>query len=194
MPSLAVITSVVMPDTSLWYAFDHFDDIGGVPPDAVNQGLYRLKDDEVSHYDIGATIRVLENGPDSSLYVGAGCGVMRYANDSWETLLETNCGQQEIVSCLVPLEIAFDDHGTVWVGGPYCLAAYNGESWIKFDIPASRVLAAANGSIWTRGWDGKQDSSCCISHISGGQWTTYTLAADIPVDDELLNELLRESD
>ena len=187
---LRMTTSVMMPDDSLWYAFDKFDDAGGSLPYYQNHGLYRLKDAQITHFDIPATIRVLEVAPDGYLYVGAGCGVMRFRDDSWETLLEIDCNRPTSGTKLHPLDIAFSENGTVWVGGAHSLASYSNNSWTEFDIPAARVVVASDGTIWTRGWDGWANSECCLTHISGTQTITYTYTSDVPVEPTVLNSLL----
>jgi hypothetical protein len=193
-PDLMMTTSAIMPDNSLWYAFDVFDDAGGSPPYSQNQGLYRLKDGRITHFDVPATIRVLEVAPDGHLYVGAGCGVMRFRDESWETLLDLDCSHRTSVTKLSPLDIAFAEDGTVWVGGAHSLASYSSGSWIELDIPAVRVVFATDGTIWTRGWDGRANSNCCLTHITGSQWITYTISAEIPAEPELLNTLLNRSE
>ena len=193
-PDSMITTSVMMPDNSLWYAFDEFDAIGGSPPYSQNQGLYRLKDGLITHFDIPATIRVLEVAPDGHLYVGAGCGVMRFRDESWETLLELDCSRRTSVTKLRPLAITFTEDRTVWVGGAFSLVSYDGESWTEYDIPAARVVVATDGTIWTRGWDGWANSDCCLTHITGTQWITYTWTSDVPVEPEVLNSLLGQPD
>jgi len=188
-PDMAITTSAVTPDGSLWYAFDTFDDFGGSPPYSQNYGLYRLKDGQVSHFDIPATIRVLEVAPDGSLYVGAGCGVLHYHADNWEILLNVDCDHPHAVSGLFPLNIAFADGGDVWVGGALKLARFNGRTWKEYDIPAVRVALASDDTVWTIGWNGRADSHCCITHLAGGEWITYTLTANVSVEPEVLQSL-----
>jgi hypothetical protein len=60
-PDLHMTTSTLTPENSLWYAFDKFDDAGGSYPYSPNQGLYRLKDGLITHYDIPATIPLEKN-------------------------------------------------------------------------------------------------------------------------------------
>jgi hypothetical protein len=189
-PDLHMTTSIVTPDNSLWYAFDKFDDAGGSYPYSPNHGLYRLKDGLITHFDIPATIRVLEAAPDGHLYVGAGCGVMRFRDESWETVLDIDCSYRSSVAKLRPLEITFAEDGTVWVGGAHSLASYRSGSWTEYDIPAPRIVVAVDGTIWTRGWDGRANVECCLTHISGTQTITYTYASDVPVEPAVLNALL----
>lgn len=188
-PDSLITTSATMPDNSFWYAFDEFDDAGGSPPYSPNGGLYRLKDGLITHFDIPATIRVLEVSPDGHLYVGAGCGVMRFRDESWETLLDSDCSQRTSVTKLFPLDIAFAEDDTVWVGGAYSLASYSNGSWTEFDIPAMRVAIAPDDTVWTLGWDGRANSDCCLTHITGSHWLTYTMSTDVPIEPELLGEL-----
>ena len=187
---LKMTTAAATPDGSLWYAFDIFDAIGATPPGSQNHGLYRLNGGLVSHFDISAPIRVLEVAPDGSLYVGAGCGVMRYSNESWETLLEIDCDHETLVTKLRSLAITFAEDGTVWVGGAFSLASYDGHAWTEYDIHASRIAEASDGTIWTRGWDGRANSNCCLTQLTGTQWITYTWTSDVPAEPEVLKSLL----
>jgi hypothetical protein len=151
--------------------------------------LYRRLDGEIIHYDIPATIRVLEVAPDGSLFIGAGCGVLRYRDDVLESLLDIDCNPDQPVSGLFPLDIAFTNDGRAWVGGAYNLASYNSSGWIEYDIPAQRVAIASDGTIWTYGWDGRAEHNCCLTHIAGSQLITYTLTADIPAEPKVLMSL-----
>ena len=188
LPDPAVTTSAVTPDDSLWYGFDRY-----VSGDSPPHGLYRLKNGEITHFDIPATIRVLEAGPDGSLYVGAGCGVMRFRDEAWEMLMESDCDQPSSLHKFV-LDFAFAEDGTLWAGDPYSLASYRDGSWTEFDIHAARVEIAPDGTIWARGWDGRSNSNCCVTQITRSQWLTYTWSADIPAEPELLRELFDQPD
>lgn len=177
---LAITSSALTGDGSLWYALDQFDSIGGSSPYEPNRGLYRLKDGRVTHFDIPATIRVLEAGPDGHLYLGAGCGVMRFVDGRPETLLEVDCSAPSPVDGLFPLNISFAEDGRIWVGGATRLASFDGRDWEAYDISALRVALADDGSIWAKGWDGRAGSNCCLTHLTGGDWITYTWEAEIP--------------
>ena len=139
-PGPGITSSAVTPGGSLWYALDQFDDVGGSPPYSQNYGLYRLQDGQVSHYDIPGTIRVLKVAPDGSLYVGAGWGVLRHHSGNWETLLNLECCQRDLLETLAPLDIAFTDGGDVWVGGAHNLGRFDGERWTEYDMGASLKL------------------------------------------------------
>jgi ligand-binding sensor domain-containing protein len=188
-PSTTISSSAVTPDGSLWYGFDQFDGVGGAYPGGQNHGLYRIKDGEVSHFDVPATIRVLEVAPDGSLYVGAGCGVLRYRMEKWETLANVDCDNSSFDGPVFPFDIAFAPNGDVWVGGIHGLARFDGRTWSEYDIKARRILVAPDGSVWTDGWDGRADSDCCFTHLTGGTWVTYTHSAALPVSDDLLERI-----
>jgi hypothetical protein len=188
-PDTEMTTSAVTLDESLWYAFDKFDEAGGSAPDSKKQGLFRLKEGEVTVFDIPNTIRILEATPDGALYVGAGCGVLRFRDEEMETLLDLECGRRTSVSKLFPMDIDIADDGLVWVSGVYSLASFDGEDWQEYDIPSVRAVLASDGSLWARGWDGRAGSECCLTHISGGQWMTYTWTADIPAEPHVLSSL-----
>lgn len=188
-PSKAITSSAVTPDGSLWYAFDEFDDVGGSAPYSQNLGLYRLKDGQVSHFDIPGTIRVLEAAPDGSLYVGAGCGVLRYGRDRWETLANVDCERSSFAGPMFPFAFAFAENGDVWVGGVHRLARFDGTTWTEYDVRARRILVAADGSVWAEGWDGRANSACCFTHIAGSTAVTYTYSATLPVSEDLLKRI-----
>jgi len=188
-PDPSITTSAVTPDGALWYAFDIFDSGGGSPPGGQNAGLYRLSDGQVSHYDVPHTIRVLELSPDGALYVGAGCGVLTYQAGEWETLLEPACDGQAPVIRLFPINITFAADGDVWVGDAFSLARYDGRAWQEYGISALQVVPAPDGTIWARGWDGRAGSDCCLTHITGSTWDTYTWSAEIPAGPEIIQAL-----
>ena len=188
-PNTTITSWAVTPDGSLWYAFDEFDGIGGSPPYSQNLGLYRSKNGQVSLFDIPGTIRVLEVAPDGSLYVGAGCGVLRYGMDKWETLANVDCEHSSFANPMVPFDIAFADNGDAWVGGVYSLARFDGKTWTEYDINARRILVAPDGSLWAEGWDGIANSDCCFTHVTGNTWVTYTHSASLPVSQELLERI-----
>lgn len=188
-PGPGVTSSAVTPDGSLWYAFNNFDGLGGSPPGSQNHGLYRRLRGEILHYDIPATIRVLEVAPDGSLYIGAGCGVLRYRDDELESLLDIDCNPDQPVSGLFPQDIAFTNDGRAWVGGAHNLASYDNNEWTEYNIPAQRVAIASDGTIWTYGWDGRAEHNCCLTHMTGNQLITYTLTDDVPAEPKVMMSL-----
>lgn len=188
-PDTSISTSAITSDGSFWYAFDQFDSGGGTIPGSSDQGLFRLKDGEVFHYDIAATIRVLGVSPDGLLYVGAGCGVLRFIDEHWETLLPLGCAARDRLQLLYPLDIVFDDAGNLWVGGLFTLAKYDGESWQEYAISAHRIALDEDGTIWARGWDGRADSNCCLTQIRAGEISTFTWSANIPAGPAVMQDL-----
>lgn len=184
-PNTIATTSVIMPDGSVWFAFDEFDDIGGTSPYSQNRGLYRSKDGDITHIDITQTIRVLKAAPDGSLYVGAGCGVMRYSNDVWDTLASFDCETSTFTLPIIPFDIAFASNGDIWVGGVHALARFDGTRWTEYDVKARRILIAPDGSLWADGWNGSANGDCCFTHLTGDQWVTYNRSADLPVSEDM---------
>ena len=176
------------PDGSLWYAYDKFDGVGGVLPGAVPGGLFRQKYGHTSYYGVPRTIRVLEVGPDGALYIGAGCGLLRFRQEQLETLAEIDC-ERSVFKALFPFDLAFDKDGRVWVGGVHGLASFDGKVWTEYDVPARRLLVAPDGSIWAEGWDGQAGSDCCFSHLSNNRWMTYTHSAPLRVPPELADSI-----
>lgn len=189
MPDQAITSFATTVDGALWYAFDEFDGGGGSPPGSPQHGLYRSKDGRVTHYDVPGTIRVLEVAPDGSLYVGAGCGVLRHRDDQLETLAEVDCSQDTFAQAFVPFDIVAAENNHIWVGGVYSLARFDGETWTEYDVHVGRLLVAADDSLWGEGWDGIAGSNCCFVHIRGSAWVTFTHSATLPVSQELLHQV-----
>ena len=188
-PGPGITASAVMGDGSFWYAFDSFDGLGGSPPGSQNQGLYRLLAGQITHYDLPATIRVLAVAPDDALYIGAGCGVLRFQAERIETLLEFECNQPGQLAALFALAIAFGDDGLVWVGGAHNLASYDGQTWHEYGLPAFQIAIAPDGTIWTHGWDGRTGSNCCLYHLTADGPISYPWSAETPAPPEVLNQL-----
>jgi hypothetical protein len=170
----------IAADGSLWYAFDELD--VGIP-DFPDLGLYRLRENQISHYEVPGAIRALEATPDGSLYVGVGCGVLRYDSGEWDTLANPDC--TSFARLLMPVDIAVTDNGDVWVAGIWGSARYDGEIWTTYNINATRLLVAPDGSLWTEGWDGRANSNCCFAHFVNNTWMTYTLSATAPISMEI---------
>jgi hypothetical protein len=185
----ASTTVATLPDGSSWYGFDQFDGGGGSRPYTPMLGLYRLQHDQLAHYDIPGTIRVLAAGPEGALYVGTGCGVLRYQDDSWESLIDPACAGSRSSGPFTPFDIAFGSGGDLWVGGIFTLLHYDGSQWAQYDVRARRLLVAPDNTVWTEGWDGRANSDCCYTHLTGDSWVTYTHSASLPVPAELLAEI-----
>ena len=177
------------PDGSQWVAFDEFDGVGGSSLYSPQLGLYRIKDDQLAHFDVPATLRVLKTGPDGSLYVGAGCGVLRYRMDQWETLANIDCGQSNFKGVVSPFDIAFAHNGDLWVGGIFGLARYDGADWTEYAVMARRLWVAPDDSLWTAAWDGRADSNCCYTRVTGDTWVTFTYSATLPVSADWLEQI-----
>lgn len=185
----ASTTVATLPDDSTWYGFDQFDGGGGSPPYTPLLGLYRLQRDQLVHFDIPGPIRLLAAGPDGALYVGSGCGVVRYQDGHWETLIEPACAGSPFTGPFTPFDLAIGSDGDLWVGGIYTLLHYDGVRWTQYDIRARRVLVAPDDTVWSEGWDGRADSDCCYTHLTGGSWVTYTHSAALPVPAELQSRI-----
>jgi hypothetical protein len=192
-PDPSITALEITPDGSLWYAFDVFDSVGGTPPGNANNGLYRLKEGQITHHDVPGPIRVLKTAPDGSLLVGAGCGIWRFHDERIETLMEIACDRATPAPKLRPLDIALGNDGLIWAGSAFDLASYDGESWHEYDVPAIRIAVDSDGSIWTIGWDGRAGSQCCLSHINGDQVSTYSWTTDFPVSAGVLATLFEPS-
>ena len=189
VPESAITSFATTPDGALWYAFDVFDDTGGVSPGDLQHGLYRLKDGRTSHWEVPGTIRVLEVAPDGSLYVGAGNGVLRYRAEKWESLADVVRDFNQFVPFTIAFDMAIAENGDLWVGGVHSLARFDGKAWSEYDVNVRRLLIAPDGSLWGEGWDGIAGSDCCFVHLTGDSWVTYTHSADLPVSHDLRSQI-----
>ena len=181
----ASTVSARTPDGAQWYGFDQFDGGGGSSMYDPVLGLYRLKDGQLQHFNMPGTVRLLKVGPDGSVYVLGGLGVMRYIDGRWETLLSTQGDPSLAAAPFVPFDLAFGGNGALWVAGIHSLAHFERGSWTQTVMPARRLLVAPDGSLWTEGWDGRADSDCCFNHLTGTTWVTYTHSAALPVAPDL---------
>jgi hypothetical protein len=146
-------------------------------------------DDQVSHYEVPGAIRVLAVAPDDTLYIGAGCGVVHFQAGRLETLLNVDCNESGRRPSLLPMEIVFEHNDLVWVGGALNIASYDGQSWQEYGLPALRVAVDHDDTIWTVGWDGRNGSDCCITHLTAKGPVSYTWPAGAQVPPEVLNKL-----
>lgn len=191
-PSTTITVSATTPDGAHWYAFDQFDDAGGSSIYSQNQGLFRSKNGQVTHFDIDQTIRVLIAAPDGSLYLGAGCGIQRYRAGAWETLLDLDCNQPRTqMKGFFPIDIAIAADRVVWVGSAYSLGRFDGAIWQEYPVPSVRVALASDGTLWARGWDGRAGGECCLTEVRGTSITTHTLDADLALEPAVHNHLIQ---
>jgi hypothetical protein len=58
-----------------------------------------------------------------------------------------------------------------------------------YDLVATRVLVAPDGSAWVRGWDGSARNDCCYYHVQDDTVTPYKLDAELPVSAELEQQI-----
>jgi hypothetical protein len=146
--------------------------IGGSEPPL---GLYRQRAGEVTHYPLEAPVRALAADTAGGLFVAAGCGVLRYRDEAWETLAAVDCTDSSFSTPLVPVGLAVRGEDDLWVAGVWGTAHYAGGEWTIHPVNATRVLLAPDGSVWVEGWDGRAGSHCCIGHLGEGGWVTYTV-------------------
>jgi hypothetical protein len=184
--------SAETPDGSRWYGFDAFDGGGGMLAGSRHLGLYRVRDGQTTHIDIPGIIRALAVAPDGALVVAAGCGILRFAAGRWRTLAKPDCAHSSFRNTLFPSDLEFATDGSLWVGGIFGLAHYDGTDWTEYAINARRILVAPGGSLWAEGWDGRQGSDCCFTHLTRTGAVTYTHSADLPVPAELSQRIREE--
>ena len=143
----------------------------------------------MSHYEVPGAIRVLAEAPDDTLYIGAGCGVVHFQAGRLETLLNVDCNESGRRPSLLPMEIVFEHNDLVWVGGALNIASYDGQSWQEYGLPALRVAVDHDDTIWTVGWDGRNGSDCCLTHLTATGPISYTWPAGAQAPPEVLNKL-----
>jgi hypothetical protein len=115
---------------------------------------------------------------------------LRYRAGEWETLLDVQYNHPpNFPEAFNPFDLAFAANGEVWVAGIFNLAHFDGQTWTPYAIPARRILVAPDQSVWADGWDGNAEGDCCITHLTGSTWITYTHSASLPVSEELLGEI-----
>lgn len=188
--STKISASAATPDGSYWYSFDVFDGIGGSSIYAQAQGLFRKSSaGVVSHFDITSTIKVLKAAPDGSLYVGAGCGVLRYRSDHLQILANPDCDHSDFKKPIFPFDMAFAPNGDIWVAGIWALAHFDGTKWTEYDAKARRLLVAPDGSIWADGLPEVPGTDCCFYHLVGSSVTTYTHSSNLPLTVDLLRQV-----
>lgn len=175
--------SARLADGSTWYAFDRVDVLGGTSAGGP-YGLYRLQDGVLTHVPIAAPVQVLQTTPAGTLYVGAGCGLLRYREGAWEELAAPACVQGSPIGNGPVTAVALGEDEVVWAGTPYSLARYDG-TWQVFPINATQLLVAPDGSVWAAGWSGRAGSDCCFTHLRESEWVTYTYSAPLPVAPQL---------
>lgn len=182
--------STTMLDGSLWCGFDQFDGMGGIPWGEPKLGLYHLHDGQLSHFDIPNAIYALKPGLDGSLYAVATWRVLRYNQGRWETLLDVEHNPPpNFPNNFNPFDLAIAANDDLWVAGIFNLARFNGQTWTPYAIPARRILVAPDQSVWADGWDGNPDGDCCITHLTGSTWITYTHSVSLPVSEDLFSEI-----
>jgi hypothetical protein len=188
--STKISATATTPDGSVWYSFDEFDGVGGGSMYAQNQGLFRKSiDGVVTHFDITQTIKVLKVAPDGALYIGAGCGVLRYRSDRLQTLIPACDGSSKFKQPFFPFDFAFAANGDVWVAGIWSLARFDGSTWTQYNAKARKILAAPDGSIWADGLPEVPGTNCCFYHLTNGSVVTYTRDAALPAKIDLLLQI-----
>ncbi len=179
-PALHTV-SAHTPDGADWYGFDRLD--GSIYNPAL--GVFRTKNGQVQHFEITGTLRALRPDARGSLYAVAGSGLYRYQDGKWDEVPGPDSTPVSNLPGFIPVDIAFGRQGDLWVAGRFGLAHFDGTTWTQHDVRAEHALVAPDGTVWTDGWDGRANSDCCFSHLTGTQVITYAHGAHLPVSPEL---------
>jgi streptogramin lyase len=144
---LPVTNLAITPDEAVWYSFGalEFHPRGG--------GIVRLHRGEQTHFMPEANVQLLEVGPDGSVWAGMGCGLARFDDQAWQTLIE-NCDplQGNII------DIAFAPDGAAWIATGFKLVRYRDGTWTMYDRLAHSLAVTPDGALWVAGWEGRQGS------------------------------------
>jgi len=170
-------TSVaVTPDGAAWFAF------GDRSVTTPGGGLSRFDGQEWEYFLGDAEVNALAIAPDGSLWAGMDTGVVRFDGRDWQVVSEcesfTDCGV---------LDIDFTADGAAWIANGYSVArladpsgaAGDGQSWTRFKKLVDSLVAAPDGGVWMRGWEGLQGSGY-VARFDGADWTTYRSANSFP--------------
>jgi hypothetical protein len=185
----AAILSAVTPDGAGWYAYDETRSLGGSP----TFGLYRLQDGRLGHYDLPLAITSLRLLADGRLYAGGVDGeapvIWRLEGEEWVAVLGRDFARPETSQFRMPLAMALDDAGHLWVAGVFVLLQLGPEEAAVYEINAFDLLIAPDQTVWAAGWDGLADSDCCYYTVRDGVATSYHRAEPLPVDAELEQQI-----
>lgn len=165
LPQLPVTNLVVTPDGAVWYSFGNFDfhPRGG--------GIVRETQGRQTRFMPEASVQVLKVAPDGSLWAGRGCGLMRFAGQTWQTVIE-NC--DTLHGNII--DVAFASDGAAWIATGFKLARYHNGEWTIIDRLVNSVEITPDGTVWTSGWEGTQGSQY-VARLDGAQWTIVERAA-----------------
>ncbi|MBT5057306.1 MAG: hypothetical protein HOM68_12260 [Gemmatimonadetes bacterium] len=135
-----------------------FEDSDGRLWAGTSEGLAQIVDDKVvAVFDEtqglpGRRVRAIVEGPDRTLWVGLfDGGLSNYNGTSWKSISAADDGLEALVDGL-----AFDTDGTLWVGTPFGLNTFDGESWAAVDLGEDAVankgvraiLVDTDGNRW----------------------------------------------
>jgi sugar lactone lactonase YvrE len=165
IPQWPVTSLVVTPDGTVWYSFGNYDFYPR------RGGIVREIQGQQTHFMPEASVQLLKVAPDGSVWAGAGCSLMRYANQGWQPVIE-NCDklQGNIY------DLAFTADGATWIAAGFKLARYQNGEWTIIDRLINSVAVAADGPLWAAGWEGTQGSQY-VARFDGTQWTIVERAA-----------------
>jgi ligand-binding sensor domain-containing protein len=163
---LPITNLVVAPDGALWYSYGNLDfhPAGG--------GVRRLVQGQETHFGKAAGLpnenaQVLAVAPDGVLWVGAGCTLTRYPNQTWQIIARA-CGR---LGGKI-LDLAFTADGAVWAATGFSLDRFDGQRWAVTERLINALAVAPDGTLWASGWEGAQDS-WFVARLQDGTWQTF---------------------
>ncbi len=174
IPQLPVTNLVVTPDGAVWYSFGNFDFYPR------HGGIVRSEQGGQTRFMSDATVQLLKVAPDGSLWAGAGCSLLRFDGQTWQTVLD-HC--DKLRGNII--DVAFTPDGAAWIATGFNLAHYQNGEWTIMDRLVNFVAVTPDGALWVSGWEGAQGSQY-VARFDGTKWTIAARAA--------ISQLLVDSD
>jgi hypothetical protein len=158
---------VVAPDGAVWFSFGSYDWAypygGGVSRYHQGQLTHFTSDDDLPHENVQA----LRVAPDGSVWIGALCGIARYAVQAWQIINKAD--DCESVGGPV-IDFAFTPDGSVWVGTALNVARFDGQQWTRYDHLFGWLTTTTGGAVWATGAD---DAGPYLARFTGSDWIKF---------------------
>lgn len=168
-----VTTVAVTPDGAVWYGFG----LRTWPPSG-GGGAIRVHSGETTLYGTQEglpddNVQLLKVAPDGTLWAAAGCHVVRFDGQVWQSIGPVCTRVKGLV-----LDMAFAPDGTLWMAGTAGLVQYDRQTGTmrdQLDLSlglAHSLVVGADGTIWMSGWTGSL-GSYYVGRFDGSEWTTF---------------------
>jgi hypothetical protein len=181
----AAVLSATTADGARWYVYDTTCGF----PCYKRFGLYRLQDDNLTHYDVPGHITSLQVLRDGNLYVGSTATVFRMDAGALVDVLADVYAPVDIQGAWEPVDMALTSDGDLWVAGKLQLAHFGRDHSTVHQIVALGVTVAPDDSAWVLGWNGQNPFTCCYYHVQKDKVQEYGLAESLPVSAELEQQI-----